>query len=85
MDFLLGWGPVLGFETLLERFPETDRLLFAYYNLYQIFTKSGEPERIEYYKNLILNKFPESRSAKIISNPNYFKEIEEAFRELKPK
>jgi len=65
------------FEKLLERFPETDRLLFAYYNLYQIFDSQGDPDRIEYYKNLILNRFPESRSAKIISNPNYFKEIEE--------
>ncbi len=66
------------FEKLLERFPETDRLLFAYYNLYQIFASQGDSERIEYYKSLILNKFPDSRSAKIISNPNYFKEIEEA-------
>lgn len=66
------------FEILLDRFPDTDRLLFAYYNLYQVFTKRGEPSRIEFYKNLILEKFPDSRSAKIISNPNYFREIEEA-------
>ncbi|MCK5820292.1 MAG: tetratricopeptide repeat protein, partial [Bacteroidales bacterium] len=66
------------FEKLLHRFPETDRLLFAYYNLYQIFIAQGDPDRIEYYKGLILSRFPDSRSAKIISNPNYFKEIEAA-------
>jgi len=66
------------FEILLDRFPETDRLLFAYYNLYQIFISQDDPDRIEYYKGLILSRFPDSRSAKIISNPNYFKEIEEA-------
>ncbi|MEA1877130.1 MAG: tetratricopeptide repeat protein [Bacteroidota bacterium] len=70
------------FELLLVRFPETDRLLFAYYNLYQIFVSQGESDRIGYYKSLILNRFPDSRSAKIISNPNYFKEIEEARRSV---
>lgn len=66
------------FETLLARFPETDRLLFTYYNLYQVFKANGNVERENYYKDLILSRFPESRSAKIISNPNYFKEIEDA-------
>ncbi len=77
-ELLLEKEAIDSFEKLLSRFPETERLLFTYYNLYQIFKARGEPERIEYYKNLILTKFPESRSAKIISNPNYFKEIEEA-------
>ncbi|MCD6346083.1 MAG: tetratricopeptide repeat protein, partial [Bacteroidales bacterium] len=66
------------FEMLLDRFPETDKLLFAYYNLYQVFKENGQTDKLDYYKSLILNRFPDSRSAKIISNPNYFQEIEEA-------
>ncbi len=66
------------FVWLTSRFPEDERLLFTYYNLYQIYGELKLEAEIEKYKELILNKFPDSRSAKIISNPNYLKELEEA-------
>ena len=59
------------------RFPNDERLLFSYYNLYQIFTTLKLEDQVKKYKDLILQKFPESRSAKIISNPDYFKELDE--------
>jgi len=65
------------FNKLLNRFPETDRKLFTYYNLYQIYKAKGDTQQQEHYKSLILRDFPDSRSAKIISNPNYFQEIDE--------
>ncbi|MBT3242999.1 MAG: tetratricopeptide repeat protein [Bacteroidetes bacterium] len=70
------------FELLLQRYPETDKLLFAYYNLYQVFKETEQSDKLVYYKSLILNRFPDSRSAKIISNPNFFQEIEEARIEI---
>ncbi|MFO7617263.1 MAG: tetratricopeptide repeat protein [Bacteroidales bacterium] len=66
------------FERFITRFPEDDKLLFAYYNLYQIYEGLKIQSEMQRYKDLILQKFPESRSAKIISNPNYFKELDEA-------
>jgi tetratricopeptide (TPR) repeat protein len=65
------------FKQLVERYPGTDRKLFTYYNLYMVYDEQGNSEQSDYYKNLILDQFPDSRSAKIISNPNYFREIEE--------
>jgi tetratricopeptide (TPR) repeat protein len=65
------------FNWLNSRFPEDDRLLFSYYNLYQIYTSLKIEDEVKKYKDLILEKFPDSRSAKIISNPNYFKELDD--------
>jgi tetratricopeptide (TPR) repeat protein len=66
------------FEMLISRFPKDERILFAYYNLYQIYEARKQNDGMERYKDLILKNFPDSRSAKIISNPNYFKELEDA-------
>ena len=66
------------FLMLNERFPETEKLLFSYYNLYQLYKEAPDPNEEEVYKNLILGKFPDSRSAMIIRNPNYFQELEQA-------
>ena len=71
------------FLMLNERYPETEKLLFSYYNLYQIYKAEPNPEQETVYKDLILSKFPESRSALIIKNPNYFQEIEVARQEVK--
>ena len=65
------------FNWLNTRFPEDERLLFSYYNMYQIYTALKATDEIKKYKDLILEKFPDSRSAKIISNPDYFKELDE--------
>jgi len=65
------------FDWLNQRFPEDERLLFSYYNIYQIYTALKKDTEVKKYKDLILKKFPESRSAKIISNPDYFKELDE--------
>lgn len=64
-------------DSLNRRFPEDERLLFSYYNLYQIYTALQNESEVKRYKDLILMKFPDSRSAKIISNPNYFKELDD--------
>jgi len=66
------------FDRLNKRFPEDERLLFSYYNLFQIYTDLNIEEQKKVYKDLILQKFPDSRSAKIISNPNYLKELDDA-------
>jgi tetratricopeptide (TPR) repeat protein len=66
------------FEMMNSRFPKDERILFSYYNLYQIYEGLKSEDLLKKYKDLILSNFPESRSAKIISNPNYFKELDEA-------
>jgi outer membrane protein assembly factor BamD (BamD/ComL family) len=70
------------FDWLNNRFPQDERLLFSYYNLYQIYEEMKLETEVNRYKELILTKFPESRSARIISNPNYFAELDSARREV---
>ncbi len=71
------------FETLLERFPLCEFELQAYYNLYVIYGKLNNNSAAEKYKNLILQKFPDSNFAKIIIDPDYYKKIIEQANEVK--
>jgi outer membrane protein assembly factor BamD (BamD/ComL family) len=65
------------FNWLNTRFPEDQRLLFSYYNMYEIYSAQKNLTEMNKYKDLILQKFPDSRSAKIIANPNYFQELDD--------
>ncbi len=62
------------FETMLKRFPENKYLLASYYNLYRVYLGLKDSVKADYYKNILLNNYPESEYSKIITNPNYFKE-----------
>ena len=64
------------FEELNTRFPNHDKKLEAYYYLYTCNLEIQNQPRAEYYKNLIINEYPNSLQAKILSNPEYIKELE---------
>lgn len=64
------------FETLNSRFPEHENLLQAYYQLYRNYIMLENPEMADYYKNLITGQFPDSDYAKILLDPDYYKELE---------
>ena len=62
------------FEELLKRFPENKDnkyVLNLYYQLYRIYLSMDNAGRANYYKEKIMNNFPNSEYAKIIMNPNY--------------
>lgn len=62
-------------EELLRRFPETEYKLETYYMLYLDNKNLPDISRSNYYKNLIINDFPNSDYAKILSDPNYLNTI----------
>ena len=64
------------FETLITRFPKGKQCLGSYYQLYQINTDLEDKAKKDYYKNIILKDYPESDYAKIISDPEYYKQIQ---------
>jgi tetratricopeptide (TPR) repeat protein len=66
------------FNTLLKRYPDNPYLLSVYYNLYEIFREKEDFNKSDYYKNLILKNYPESDYAKILTDPEYYKKIDEA-------
>ena len=65
------------FNKLESRFPNGKQILATYYNLYEIYKEKDEPSKANYYKDLILTKFPDSDFANMISDPDYYKKLEE--------
>jgi len=63
------------FEELLRRFPKTEFELRTYYNLYLIAKSTNNIGNENKYKDLILSKYPDSDIARIINDPDYYKNI----------
>lgn len=63
------------FEILINRFPENKYHLECLYNLYKEYLAIGNTSKSDYYKNILLTKYPSSLFANIISNPNYSRDL----------
>jgi len=64
------------FEDLNKRYPDNIFTLSSYFELYDLYLKMNNQEKSDYYKNLITSKYPDSKYAKYLLNPNYFIELE---------
>ena len=67
---------VESFEELNKRYPENLYTLSSWFELYDLYSKQNNQEKADYYKNLIVGKYPDSKYAKYLQNPNYFIELE---------
>jgi len=63
------------FEDLNKRYPKNIYLLSTYFDLYDLYELMGNKEKSNYYRNLIISQFPESKYAQYLINPNYFTEM----------
>lgn len=57
---------------LNERYPANEYELSSWYYLFKMYNEREDRENAEYYKNLILGKYPDSPQAKIIIDPEHF-------------
>ncbi|HKJ42833.1 MAG TPA: tetratricopeptide repeat protein, partial [Sunxiuqinia sp.] len=64
------------YEDLLDRYKDNIYQLTSYFELWDLYKKVGNQEKSDYYKNLIINNFPDSKYAKYLVNPNFFIELE---------
>ena len=64
------------FHELIKRYPFTEYRLSVYYNLYSMAKEENDLATMNNYQQKIITEFPESIYAKIMTNPNYLKEIE---------
>lgn len=64
-------------EKLVVRYPQSDKILDVYYYLYLSYTDMGNSNKAEYYKNRIIQEFPDSRFAKALQDPNYFASLKD--------
>jgi tetratricopeptide (TPR) repeat protein len=67
---------IQSFEELLKRYPKGLFPLESYYQLYRLYTQKGNVDEANRYKNLILQQFPDSEYAKILSDPTYLDRME---------
>jgi outer membrane protein assembly factor BamD (BamD/ComL family) len=58
-------------ESLIKRYPGNELIPEAYYNLYNI-NKEKNGVKSEAYRQRLLEKYPDSEFAKILSDPTYF-------------
>ncbi len=70
------------FESLLDRFPQSEYTPEVLYQLYLIYEQIA-PGKMENVKSRLINNFPNTRYAKLILNPNYTRESSEANEKLK--
>ncbi len=70
------------FEIIITRFPKGKQCLGSYYQLYQINSDLEDKTKKDYYKDLILKDYPESDYAKIIADPEYYKQIQARKNEI---
>lgn len=66
---------ITAFEDLNTRFPDNKYALKSYYVLYRTFMAEKNQPKADYYKNKILNEFPDSEFALLIKNPDYAQEL----------
>lgn len=63
------------YEELIRRYPNFDKRLQAYYKLYLLAKEKNNTDRANLYKQRIINEFPNSSIARLITNPNYYDEL----------
>jgi tetratricopeptide (TPR) repeat protein len=68
------------FEELNKRYPEHEKQLEVYYALYILFGKMDDPSSADFYKNLILSKYPNSDFAMLIKDPDYLNRDSEEYK-----
>jgi tetratricopeptide (TPR) repeat protein len=67
---------VVAFEDLNKRYPENLFALSSWFELWDLYQKQNIAEKADYYKNQIISKYPDSKYARYLLNPNYFIELE---------
>lgn len=70
-------------EDLNKRYPKSEYELQAYYHLYLLTSANNNQSRADYYKNLIVTNYPDSKYAKMLTNPDYLRVLEENLNKVK--
>ena len=71
------------YKELIDRYPEGDYKIAAYYSLYKVYEQEGNQNQADIYKNMIIRNYPDSKYTKVLLDPNYFKQFEKEEQEKK--
>ncbi len=64
-------------EELVQRYPDGNYTMSAYYYLHELHNSVQQPARASYYKEQLSRKYPGSHLTMLLTNPNYIRELEE--------
>ncbi len=64
------------YETVLRRYPDNQNNAALYYSLYRLYS-DADSVKSDRYKNILLKNYPATPFAKIISDPDYLKKLED--------
>ncbi len=62
-------------EELLKRYPENKYKMSCYYQLYRTYLAMNNQTKSDYYKNIILNNYPDTQYSQIIRDPSKAKDL----------
>ncbi|MCI5055834.1 MAG: hypothetical protein MRY83_06975 [Flavobacteriales bacterium] len=62
------------FKELISLYDTCRHIPATYYHLYKVYNLEGNTAEADNWKNRLIKEFPDSEYAKVLSNPEYFKE-----------
>ena len=65
------------FRELNRQYPDNPYKPGTYYYLYKLNNELGRDQQAQQYKNRIIRGYPNSNYARVLENPDYFRELEE--------
>ena len=65
-------------EKLVNRYPDGEYTMASYFYLHSLYNNVQQPERAGYYKDMLARNYPDSHLAKLLTNPDYIRELEES-------
>jgi tetratricopeptide (TPR) repeat protein len=70
------------YAEIVKRYPDNPQSADALFQLYMLYRQMNNESRANEYKNKLIAKFPESMFAKMLSNPNFVKELQEREKQV---
>ena len=70
------------FLDYLKRYPQSENEVAAMFNLYKTYLLQKDYANADIYKKRIISEYPDTDYAKILNDPDYYKELEKADNEL---
>ncbi|HKK61230.1 MAG TPA: tetratricopeptide repeat protein, partial [Bacteroidales bacterium] len=67
---------ISAFEELIQRYPQGNYTMASYYYLYELYNAVQNISKANYYKERLSTEYPDSHMAKLLTNPNYIRELE---------
>ena len=67
---------IASYEELLSRYPDNKYRVEVHYKLWDLYTLKNQPDKAKPHKEYVLNNFPNSEYAMLLSDPEAYKRLQ---------